>query len=114
MLSLILLLAVGAGIAFLALQNTELVSLTFLDYTVTNVPLYAVIIGSLFAGVSLAYVIYLVHSFSTAMKIRSQRKKIEQKKEEVVELTKKVHQLELDNEGLKKAHTPEVIDPRAL
>jgi len=114
MLSLIFLLVFGSGIAFLSLQNTQLVSLTFLDYSVSNIPLYFVIIGSLLMGILLAYVIYLSHAISTGLTIRGQKKKLRHEKLENAELTKSVHQLELKNAGLKKEYQPENIDEKSL
>ncbi len=102
MLSLILLLVGGSVIAYLSLQNTMLVSVNFLDQTVSNVPLYFVIIGSMLIGLLLSYVIYLVHAIVTNISLASKDRKIIKEKQEVAELTKQIHQLELENVKLKK------------
>ena len=114
MLSLIFLLVMGSGIAFLSLQNTQPVSLTFLEYNISNIPLYFVIIGSLLMGILLAYIIYLSDAISAGLTIRGQKKKLKHEKLENAELTKNVHQLELKNAGLKKEYQPESIDQKSL
>ncbi|MBP7843150.1 LapA family protein [Candidatus Woesebacteria bacterium] len=114
MLSLIFLIVVGTGITFLSMQNTAVVSLNFLDYTFPDLPIYYVIIGSLLAGVVLAYSISFINSISTYMLIRTQHKKISKERKEVAELTKRVHQLELENVGLKVEHDPKSVDQKSL
>lgn len=101
MLILIFLILVGAGFTFLSMQNTQLVSLNFLNYSFSNLPINYVIIGSILLGVILAFFISFINSISTAMKIRGQQQQLKQEKKSVAELTKKVHQLELENVGLK-------------
>lgn len=102
MLTLILLLVFGSGIAFLALQNTGYVTLTLLNDTFPNVPLYLVIIGSMLVGVLLTYIIHLVGSISTALTIHGKDNKIKESENDLTQMTKKTHQLELENESLKK------------
>lgn len=114
MLSLIFLLVAGAFIAFFSIQNTEVFTLTFLDYTISNLPVYSVIIGSILVGVLLAYSISFINSISTQMLIRTQHKKIGKERREVAELTKRVHQLELENVGLKVEKDPTSIDQKSL
>ena len=114
MLSLIILLIAGSVIAFLSLQNTMLVSLNFLDYTIPNIPLYYVIIGSMLVGLLLSYVIYLAHSILTAITLHSKDRKIMSEKKEVAELTKRIHQLELENAKIKKESDLQSVDDNSL
>ena len=107
---LILLLILGSIMAYLAQNNLTLVSLALGPYTISNIPLFYVIIGSLLTGLGLAYLIYLVNSIFTALAMRGKDKKIKQTKSEVVDLTKRIHQLELENEKLKNNST--VIEPQ--
>lgn len=102
MLSLTILLVGGSIIAFLSLQNTMVVSLHFLDFTIPNLPLYYVIIGSMLVGLLLSYVIYLVHTIITNISLFGKDKKIMKEKQQVAELTKQIHQLELENVKLKR------------
>lgn len=114
MLILIFLLVVGAGFTFLSLQNTDVVSLSFLSYSFPNLPVNYVIIGSILLGVILAFFINFINSISTSFKIRGQHKQIKQERQEVAQLTKKVHQLELENVGLKTENDQGNVDQNSL
>lgn len=107
-------LVAGAFIAFFSIQNTEVVTLTFLEYRISDLPVYFVIIGSILVGVVLAYIISFINSISTLMLIRTQHKKISKERKEVAELTKRVHQLELENVGLKVENDPKSVDQKSL
>jgi lipopolysaccharide assembly protein A len=114
MLSLILLLVFGSGLTFISMQNTQEVSLTFYRYTFSNLPVYFVILGSILVGVILAYFISFLNSISTHMLIRKQYKKIGKEKQTVAELTKRIHQLELENVKLKSKSEPSSFDQKSL
>ena len=110
MLMLILFLVIGGVMVYLAQNNLTLVTLRLGTYTFSGIPLFYNIIGSLLAGLVLAYLPYLVNSIFTAFAMRGKDKKIKQAKSEVVDLTKQIHQLELENERLKNNST--VIEPQ--
>jgi uncharacterized integral membrane protein len=114
MLALIFLLIFGSGIAYLALQNTSLVTLTILNYTLSDVPLFSVMIASMLVGALLIYVIHLANSISTALTIHNKDKTIKQSRENVTELTKNIHKLELENEALTKDGPSANSDANAL
>jgi len=91
----------------------EQVSLSFGQYTISDVPLFYVIVGSLLTGLILSYVMQSLTGISTYFKLRDKSKEIKTGQDEILSLTKRVHQLEIENEKLK--HTgPEVSDPHAL
>jgi len=79
---------------------------------ISDIPLFYVIIGSLLLGLSLAYFISLVNSVFVAFTMRGKDNKIKKTKIEVVELTKKIRQLELENEKLKNNKT--LIEPQDI
>jgi len=114
MLSLIILLFFGAGVAYLSLQNSALVSLSFLTYTIPPVPLYYVIIGSMIVGVIGAYLIYLSYYISTSLTIYNKDKQIKQDSKQLVELTKDNHKLVIENAVLKKDVDPDSFDHKSL
>lgn len=115
MLTLILFLIVGAAMVYLAQNNLALVTLYLGTYVFSGIPLFYIIIGSLLIGLVLAYLSYLVNSIFTAFTLRGKDKKIKQTKNEVVDLTKRVHQLELENERLKNnSAIIEPVDKNAL
>lgn len=107
---LILLLIAGAIMAYLAQNNLMLVTLRLGTYVFSDIPLFYIIIGSLITGLGLAYLMYLVNSIFTAFTMHGKDNKIKQGKSEIVNLTKQVHQLELENERLKNNST--VIEPQ--
>jgi len=110
MLTLILLLVVGAVMVYLAQNNLTLVTLHLGTYVFSGIPLFYIIIGSLLTGVALAYLINLVNSIFTAFTMHGKDNKIKQDKRDIVDLTKRVHQLEIENERLKNNST--VIEPQ--
>ena len=69
--------------------------------------------GSLLVGLIVAYLIQLFGSIATAFVLRGNRKAMKSGQDEILELTKRVHQLELENEKLKRSE-PEIIDANAL
>jgi len=83
-------------------------------YTFSDIPLFYVIVGSLLLGLVLSYVVYLLHAISTSFTIHGKDKEIKESKGEVLELTKNVHQLELENEKLEHGEGLKPEDPNAL
>ncbi len=71
------------------------------DYPVLDLPLYMIVIGSLLLGVCIAWIISFVGSVSSSFKIRGKESALKDAKRTIAELTKRVHQLELQNVELK-------------
>ncbi len=90
------------------------VTFTLLGSTFTDVPLFTVIIASILVGVLLAYVIYLFRSISVAFEMHGKDKKVKESEKSVTELTKKIHQLQLEIETLKNANTEDESDDKSL
>lgn len=101
MLTLIVILLSGGFIAFFATQNTQPVSIFFVKYQLNSLPMYVVILASVFFGIFISWLISMVASVSSFLAIHSRDKTINEGKKETVDLTKTVHQLELENERLK-------------
>lgn len=114
MLTLILILVFGSGVTYLALQNNAHVTLTLLNYTFPNVPLFLVILGSMLIGVLLAYIIQIANSISMALTIHGKDNKIKESENDLTALTKKTHQLELENESLKKDNPATSFNDKSL
>lgn len=114
MLVLIFLLIFGSAIAYFAIQNSTYVTITVAQYTFSQVPLFYVIVSSMLAGLLAAYVIYLISTISSSITIHGKDKKIEETEKELTELTKQVHQLELENTKLKAESGKETIDDKSL
>jgi len=114
MLILILFLSVGSVLAYIARQNFTDVTMTLGPYVLADIPLFYVIVGSLLIGLSLSYVIYWVHSIKYFWTLRNRETTIKQNQEEIVGLTKRVHQLELEIKGLRDATGLNPDDPKSM
>lgn len=101
MFALIVLFIFGIGVAFFATQNTQAISLTFANYSLNSIPLYIIVLVSLLLGFAVSWIISLVDVISSAFKIHGKEGTIKNANKQIAELTKKVHQLELENEKLK-------------
>lgn len=101
MLILILFLIVGSLVVYISRFNFTPVAVNLGFYTFADIPLFYVIIGSLLIGLVLSYFVYLIRSISASFALHGKNKEIKKEKDKVLELTKRVHQLELENEKLK-------------
>ena len=102
-------LIIGSAMVYLSQNNLTPVTLHLANYVFSNIPLFYIIVGSLLTGLVFAYLAYLISSIFTGFTIRGKDNKIKQTKSEVVDLTKRVHQLELENERLKNNYT--IVEP---
>jgi len=114
MLVLILFLVIGSALVYISKFNFTPVSVNLGFYSFSDIPLFYVIVSSLLFGLVLSYLAYLVHSISNSFTIRGKNNEIKKNKEEVLELTKRVHQLELENEKLSHDSKNKPNDPNAL
>jgi cell shape-determining protein MreC len=76
-----------------------------LPYIFSDVPLFYVILGSIIVGLVVAYLINLIPAISQFFQLQGKENEIKKNKNKVLELTKRIHQLELENEKLK--HKPD-------
>jgi cell shape-determining protein MreC len=114
MLILILILVIGSILVYISKFNFALVSVNLGFYIINNIPLFYVIVGSIVFGLVLSYLAYLFHSISNSFTLRSKNNEIKKNKDDVLDLTKQVHQLELENEKIKHEPLIEPADKNAL
>ncbi len=114
MLLLIMLLVAGSVLAYISKSNLSVVSVNVGPYVFSDIPLFYVIMGSFLLGLVLSYVIHIFHDISMSFVLRGKKNEIKKNKDEVLELTKRVHQLELENEKLKHVSVHEPEDRNAL
>jgi hypothetical protein len=115
MLILILLLILGAGMAYISQFNLMLVSVNFGTHVFTDIPLFYVMIACLVTGLVLSYLVYFIDTLFTSWAIRGKDIELKKTKQEVLELAKRIHKLELENERLKhNSKDEEPVDPNAL
>ena len=114
MLILILLLVMGSFFAYVSQFNLMPVTVNLGWYVISDVPLFFVIVGSFLTGLVLSYLVLLVHDTSAFFTLRGKKNELHKKKLTVLELTKRVHQLELENEKLKNGSLEEAVDRNSL
>jgi len=71
MLSILLAVIFGLGVGYFATENTTPVALRLGDFVVDNVPLYLVAVGSLLAGLVIAWIFYLTRTVTGSMTMAS-------------------------------------------
>lgn len=113
MLNIIILLMAGSVFAYISKDNLAPVTLNLANYSFANIPLFYVIVGSLLVGLVLSYIVQILGSIANSFVLRGNRQEIKSSQNEILELTKRIHQLELENEKLKRSE-PEIIDANAL
>lgn len=113
MATLIVTVLFGLVIAYLAIQNTGVISLNFLNYQIPGIPIYIVIVGALLVGLFSSWIISFVNNIATGFTMRGKDSKIKDYKKENAELLKINHQLELENTRL-KAETNAPLDDKSL
>lgn len=101
MLNIIFLLIAGSALTYISKYNLDLVTVNLGIYTFVNIPLFYVIVGSILVGLLFSYILQLLGNILTYFEIRSKTREIKTGKDEILNLTKTVHQLEIENEKLK-------------
>jgi uncharacterized integral membrane protein len=101
MLSILLSVCIGLGIGYFATQNTAPVTLQFGEFVLDNVPLYMVAVGSLLAGLLIAWIFSFGRTFSTTFTTFGRGRQVSKVDHNVAALERRVHDLEEDNAQLK-------------
>lgn len=92
--------------AFFAVQNTESVTIRMADYVFPGVPLYIVALTALLIGVGIAWIINIIDSISSSFILGERDKLLRETKKALTETTKRAHQLEVENEQMRKKISP--------
>lgn len=101
MATLIVIVLFGLIISYFANQNTEAITLNFLNYSLPAIPLYIVVGGALLIGLLISWIISLVNDIGTSFALSGKESKIKDYKKENAELVKRINQLESENTSLK-------------
>ncbi len=113
MFVLVVLVLFGIGGAYFATQNTQTASITLANYSYSGIPLYLIALGSLLVGFVVSWLISLVDGVSSYFRIHGKDSALKDAHKEVAELTKRVHQIELENERL-RAESGHPADDKSL
>jgi uncharacterized integral membrane protein len=100
---LVLLVAVisGIAIAYFGMQNISPVTIRLNEYVFDDVPLYLVIVGSLFVGLFMAWILYFARSVSSTLTIYGKDRAMKKAKHTVADLEHRVQELEAEKALLK-------------
>lgn len=112
MLGLIVTIIFSLEVAYFALQNSSGVPLRFVNYQLTGIPIYIVVIVSILAGVLISWFISALNSASYFMSLRSKDSTINRDKKEMQEMKIRLKNLEVENEKLRDQKRPIVKDDR--
>lgn len=113
--SLILLIIFAIGFGYFATFNVVAVPIIFGSiYTVSAVPLYIVIAGSLLVGLFLSWLITFFTSLSSHYIMRHKDREINSGKSTIHTMTKQINDLEIENSNLKGELKNEPFDDGSL
>ena len=101
MFPLIPLVIFGIAIILFVIQNSQIVPIILFNYHLSGVPIYALVLISLFLGFVVSWLMNFIGLISSTFKIRSREKAIKNANKQVTELIKKINQLKLENKKLK-------------
>lgn len=113
MINIIFLLIAGSALAYISKYNLQPVSVNLGIYNIVSIPLFFVIAGSVLVGLVLSYAMQLLSNIFVYFKLRGKSRQIKTGQAEILELTKTIHQLQLENEKLKQAGL-HATDPKAM
>ena len=94
MLSILLALIFGLGVGYFATENTTPVALRFGDFVVENVPLYLVAVGSMLAGLVIAWIVYLTRHVAGSMTMAGKARDTSTIERNMADLNYRVRDLE--------------------
>lgn len=114
MIAIIITVIFGLIFAYLATQNTTTISIYAWNYAIHGAPIYLVILLSLAIGLLLATLIYSLKSITTSLKLGSKDDQLKKARQEITDLTKEVHKLEIENTKLKAEMGHEDTDDDSL
>jgi uncharacterized integral membrane protein len=101
MLALLVAVIFGVAIAYFGIQNISPVTIRFNEYVWNDVPLYLVIVGSLFVGLFIAWILYFARSVSSALTLYGKDRAMKKANHTVADLAQRVHELEAEKAQLK-------------
>ena len=98
----IILIAIFAGsFAYFATQNTTLITINLGNYYLPDLPVYAVVLASIIATLLVSGLLYIIQSLSSSLTIHEKEDDLKKANNEIAELNRQIHKLELENTKLK-------------
>jgi uncharacterized integral membrane protein len=113
MLVLLITVAFGIAIGYFATQNTDPITVRLAEYAFEEVPLYLVVMGTLLAGILIAWVLYFAKSVSASLTIYGKEKAVKKANHTVADLEQRVYELETEIARLRVQRSKTSEFPRA-
>ncbi len=101
----------GIAIGYFATQNTTPVTIHVGEYAFADIPLYLVMVGSLFVGVVVSAVLYLAKTVSSRATIYGKDYAARRARRMAADLEQRVHELEAENVHLRSDQHSSPLDP---
>lgn len=101
MFSLLILIVFGLGVAYFATQNTGVVHINLANYFIEGVPLYVIVIGSMILGIFISWLISMVDSLSSILRIHGKEAELKEAYRTIESLKKDKEALFIENTYLK-------------
>ena len=114
MIALILFVIVGILFALFATYNTAVVTLSFGQFLQYPTPLYRALLAAFLLGLLLASIFHILKSIRMGFTVRKFKGERKETQNEIAELTKRIHKLELENEHLKTQDGLEDSDTNSI
>lgn len=114
MILLIIILVFGLFFSIFSAQNSTPVDVAFLTYSLPQVPVYLIAFISLWVGVMITWIINATHLVSKTIDLKGKEGKLKEGEQSRAQLTKRVHQLELENKKMKKKLKIDDEDEKSL
>lgn len=97
MIGLMLFILIGFGIALFSRYSTPGITFTIGDYQYSNVPLFALTVGTYLLGILLAWIVEVPESIATAFQIMGLGRSIKSGNNTIAQLQNKIKSLEIEN-----------------
>jgi uncharacterized integral membrane protein len=115
MLAFIFTIIFSVATAYFATQNTSTLTLHLASYSWTGIPVYLLMLGSLLVGLLFAWVFQLLNTISSSLTIKNKEHALKEEKKANLDLTKRIHQLELENSKItSKEEDKDILDDNSL
>ncbi len=104
MIALILFVIFGLAMALFATQNISTASITVASYTFKNIPIYIVVIGAVFLGIFISWLISIADALSSSFTVHQKDSALNQANRTIESLQEEKHALEIENAHLVGEH----------
>lgn len=99
---------------YFASENAHRVDITIASVRYEHTPLYLIVGISMLTGVVLSWFLSIVYHIGISTRMRGKEKKLNQTQKTVNELTRRIHELELENVKLKTETDNDEDDGKAM